>query len=265
MNAAQNANSFEVSVVLDDSVTDTERNEAVLAIRDLAKKASRPVTFARVKLLKDEGRPPDEQAIAQGTLDMSGVLIRAQVAAGTLTEAVDTLGARLERRLRRVTERREDANQRPPSTPDGQWRSGDLPATRPTYFTRPEDDRRLVRRKSFAPATSSIEDALFDLDVLDHRFFLFTDADDGLDSVVFESEEGVSIRRMDGSAPPGLDRFDSLQVDPTPAARLAVGEAQARLDISEAPFIFFQQADSERGAVIYRRYDGHYGLVEPAM
>ena len=29
-------------------------------------------------------------------------------------------------------------------------------------------------------------------------------------------------------------------------------------------FVFFGNAASGRGNVIYRRYDGHYGLIEPA-
>lgn len=264
MNAQAN-NPIEVTMVLGDGVTDEERDRAVLTIRDLASKASRPVIFARVKLLKDDRRPSEEQAIAQGTLDMSGAVIRAQVAASSIPEAVDLLAMRIQRRMRRITEQREDANQRPVSTPDGQWRSGDMPTSRPGYFTRPEEERRIVKRKSFTPAASSIEEALFDLDVLDHKFFLFTDADDGTDSVVFETDEGPMLRRLDGSLPPGGDRVKSLAVDTTPAGELSDEDAQRRLDISEAPFIFFRSAGTGRGAALYRRYDGHYGMVEVAV
>ncbi|MEX1004518.1 MAG: sigma 54 modulation/S30EA ribosomal C-terminal domain-containing protein [Acidimicrobiia bacterium] len=256
---------IEVTMVLGDGVTEEERDRAVLTVRDLASKASRPVIFARVKLLKDDRRPSDEQAIAQGTLDMSGAVIRAQVAASSIPEAVDLLAMRIQRRMRRITEQREDANQRPAATPDGQWRSGDMPTSRPGYYTRPVDERRIVRRKTYAPAASSIADALFDLDVLDHRFFLFTDGADGVDAVVFESDDGVKVRRLDGSVPPDAERFDALGVDNTPAAELSDTEAQERLDVSDSPFIFFRQAGSGRGAVLYRRYDGHYGLVEPAV
>jgi hypothetical protein len=73
------------------------------------------------------------------------------------------------------------------------------------------------------------------------------------------------LRRLDGSAPPGADRVESLAVDTTPAAELSDEEAQRRLDISEAPFIFFRSSVTGRGAALYRRYDGHYGLVEPVV
>ena len=264
MNAQANP-PIEVTMVLGDGVTDEERDRAVLTVRDLAAKASRPVIFARVKLLKDDQRSPDERAIAQGTLDMSGAVIRAQVAASTIAEAVDLLAMRMQRRMKRIAERRQDANQRPAATPDGQWRSGDMPTSRPGYFSRPDEERRIVRRKTFAPAASSIEEALFDLDVLDHKFFLFTDVDDGMDSVVFETEDGPKLRRLDGSAAPGGDRIASLGVDTTPAPELSDEDAQRRLDISGAPFIFFRSAETGRGAALYRRYDGHYGLVETTV
>ena len=28
-------------------------------------------------------------------------------------------------------------------------------------------------------------------------------------------------------------------------------------------FLFFENAATGRGSVLYRRYDGHYGLIEP--
>jgi ribosome-associated translation inhibitor RaiA len=254
----------DIALKLGDGVGPADRAHTEEVIENLVAKASRPVIFARMKLHIDETRPRDEQALAQGTLDMSGTLIRAESAAPTIPEAVDALATRLERRMRRIAERREDENQRPPSTPEGQWRSGDLPSARPTYFARPKEERNIVRRKSFAPSFSTIDEALFDLEVLDHRFFLFTDAGSGEDAVVFETEDGVAVRTASGIEPPHADDHPELAVDPRPAQVLADKEAANRLDVSGAPFIFFRQTDSGRGAVLYRRYDGHYGIIEPA-
>ena len=44
-------------------------------------------------------------------------------------------------------------------------------------YPRPADDRTVVRRKTFALRPESIEEALFDLEALDHDFFLFVHAD----------------------------------------------------------------------------------------
>jgi hypothetical protein len=42
-----------------------------------------------------------------------------------------------------------------------------------------------------------------------------------------------------------------------------VDAARAVLDLSDAPFVFYVDPSDDRGRVLYRRYDGHYGLVEP--
>jgi hypothetical protein len=38
----------------------------------------------------------------------------------------------------------------------------------------------------------------------------------------------------------------------------------ARLNETELPFRFFKDAESGRGSVMYRRFDGHYALLTPA-
>jgi hypothetical protein len=35
------------------------------------------------------------------------------------------------------------------------------------------------------------------------------------------------------------------------------------LDLEGGGFLFFREHERGRGAVLYRRYDGHYGLVSP--
>jgi hypothetical protein len=42
-----------------------------------------------------------------------------------------------------------------------------------------------------------------------------------------------------------------------------VAEARKQLDATGLPFLFFAEPTSGRGRVLYRRYDGHYGLVRP--
>jgi len=233
-------------------------------IAGLARKAPRPVLFARVKIQVDPDRDPDQQSIAQATMDISGQIIRAQVAAPTPEEALNSLSDRMDTRLRKLAEKRRDVGRLPSATPEGTWRSGDLPTARPGFHPRPREDRRLVRRKTYAPQERiSLEEAVFDLDVLDHRFFLFTDASDGEVSVVYEDEAGVKVRRQSGGAPQtGLDQLQ-VEIDPTPAPELDLDEAIERLDVTGAPFIFFRNPESGQGNVVYRRYDGHYGVIEP--
>ena len=40
--------------------------------------------------------------------------------------------------------------------------------------------------------------------------------------------------------------------------------AVAEMNAVSHRFLFFEDATTGRGSIIYRRYDGHYGLIEPA-
>ena len=55
---------------------------------------------------------------------------------------------------------------------------------------------------------------------------------------------------------------DAAPVGPV-APVLRLDEAEERLDVGHEPFVFFVDAASGRGHVLYRRYDGHYGLIVP--
>ncbi|MEV7189390.1 sigma 54 modulation/S30EA ribosomal C-terminal domain-containing protein [Kitasatospora sp. NPDC093102] len=45
---------------------------------------------------------------------------------------------------------------------------------------------------------------------------------------------------------------------------LTGAQARVRLDLSGLPFVFYTDAATGRGNVLYHRYDGHYGLITPA-
>ena len=259
------ADRLEIALMTEGHVEEAARERVQHVIRDLAAKAPRPVIFARVKLKEQPSRPVDDRQLAQGTIDVSGTILRAQVSDSNMIAAINTLGQRLERRLRDLRERRESANSRPPSTDEGSWRSGDLPRARPGYYPRPREERDIVRRKTWAGDRISIAEALFDLHALDHRFFLFTDEVDGVDSIVYEvGDDGVQLRRLSGDRPPPNGRQDvSIEVLESPAPELTTDEARDRLDSTHDMFVFYRDAETGRGTVLYRRYDGHYGMIEP--
>lgn len=47
----------------------------------------------------------------------------------------------------------------------------------------------------------------------------------------------------------------------TQGAHITVEEAVARLNGNDDRFVFFSELPSGRGAVLYRRYKGHHGLL----
>ena len=237
-----------------------ERIEKVLA------EISRPVLHVSVRLeqIDDPGR--DRPASARVMVDIDGEPVRAQVRAATMAEAIDLVESRVRRRLDDLAQHRQALRRRGPTSPPGQWRHGDAPTERPRYLPRPFEDREIVRHKSFTTAEATVDEAIFDLEALDYDFFLFTDLARGEDAVVYRMADGAyGIQYRSG---PGTEPADetaaAVEVDPEPAPWLELAEARDRLDVTSAPWIFFVDSERDRGHVLYRRYDGHYGLITPA-
>ncbi|WP_200797736.1 sigma 54 modulation/S30EA ribosomal C-terminal domain-containing protein [Streptoalloteichus hindustanus] len=207
-----------------------------------------PVPFARVRLTRSHDPSVPTPALVQVNLEVTGTEVRAQAAAPTFTEAVDLVQDRLRERLRRLartSRNRHGAEPRGVPTPRGA-----LPAEEP----------RVVRHKTYAPERVTPEEAAFDMELMDYDFFLFRDATTDQDSVVFR----------DATGQPRLVRMRPAGVSPTPfplagaaAPRLTVGEAVRRLETTGDRFVFFADTRTGRGHVVYRRYDGRYGLISP--
>ena len=118
-----------------------------------------------------------------------------------------------------------------------------------------------MRRKTFDANPMTVDEAAYDVELLGHDFYLFTELHTGADSCVRTTPEGVELRQIDGG--PDYARgvaAVAVALGPPPPA-LTEAEAIERLDLGGERFVFFQDADTGRGAVVYHRYDGHYGVV----
>lgn len=65
------------------------------------------------------------------------------------------------------------------------------------------------------------------------------------------------LERSNGGSP-SVVRTDRLAAKP-----MGVGEAVRQLSVSQDEFLVFVDADQDTLAVLYRRKDGNYGLIEP--
>jgi hypothetical protein len=195
-------------------------------------------------------------------MDVAGHKLRAEAAASTADEALSWVGRGLDRRLQMISERKRRASKRPPATPGGRWRSHQDP--RPHCLERLAEERLLLRRKTYRSAdTMTIDDALFSLALLDFRMFLFTDQADGVASIVFETGDGITLRRIDGSPASPDTLSPRLIVDRTPAPAMTTLDAVSRMNLDDRPFLYFQDRERRDAAAIYRRFDGHYGMIAP--
>ena len=227
-----------------------------------------PVTFVEVRLTEAANPAYDRPARAEASLDVNGRPVRAHVAAGDIYEAIDLLEDRLTRRVRRHEDQVHHAGKdrrRRRDRDDHEWRHGDAPTHRPDYFDRPPDQRELVRRKAFNLHPLTVDEAAFDLDMLGHDFYVFNELATGADSILSYGEgEALGLQQPEGTeGDPTADA--TVPVTRRPAApELSIDEAIERLDAGGERFVFFVDRDAGRGAVVYHRYDGHYGLVTAA-
>jgi len=218
------------------------------------------VLFAKVDLVLHQDPARERPAFAKAEFDLDRRAVRAHAAATTVLEAVDQLETRLRERLERSLHRPEARDLRRRGGPS-EWHHGDEPTSRAASYPRPEDERQIVRRKSFAVDALTPEDAVLDLEQLDHDFYLFTNLSTGDDNVLHRTgDDRYELIQPSPSAP-----FDVEGVEVVPSAirpsSLTVDEAIAFLDAAGGPFVFFIEPETGRGSVVYRRYDGHYGLI----
>jgi hypothetical protein len=231
-------------------------------VRELFEETRLPVLHARIRIIRHGNPARAQPVVAQGNLDVNGRVVRAQVRARTAQEAVDMLRDRLRRRLRSVLQRPGD------TVALGTWRdSAEEPEMRQAEeaVLLPAEDREIVRRKTVTLLRQDLDDAAAFLEDMGYDFHLFAEASTGQDSVLYRSGSGnYRLAQLD-PRPDALPKPQSVAVTVSEqgAARLSVAEAVQRIAVWTQPFLFFEDTENDRGAVLYLRHDGHYGHISP--
>jgi ribosome-associated translation inhibitor RaiA len=224
-------------------------------------RASVPVLDVELRLDHHADPARERPNHVEITIDLGGTPVRARRSAHTMSEAIDRTLTRLRRRVEAANERRQTRRLRHRDAES--WHHGDRPTTRSPIYPRPVEDRMLVRRKTFALHPESIEEALYDLETLDHDFFLFVDDETSAEAVVYRVGDGHGLMQR-VATPKAITRIEiPLDLGPHPTT-MTLEHALTVLDETDVQFKFFVDAESGRGAVAYRRYDGDYGLIVPS-
>jgi ribosomal subunit interface protein len=119
-----------------------------------------------------------------------GPVVRSEACAEDFYKALDIAADRLERRLRQAADRRRIHHGRrtPRSVAEV---TASLPDTTlvSSVATEPDDSvdgpGRIVREKEHTATPMSVDQALFEMELVGHDFYLFSDADSGRPSVVY--------------------------------------------------------------------------------
>lgn len=244
-----------------DAIATEARRRVLTALKHLRQ----PVLAARVRVTRHPDPAATRPYAAQANVDLNGRLLRTQVAAPTPGETLAGLEEKLRNAAGRAAARWKDRTERKAARVPGEWRHQFEPAHRPSYYPRPAADRRVVRHKAFGLAVCTADEAAFDMDELDYDFHLFTELGSGQDSVLSRGEAQYSLVQLEPDPGKVSQGMIPLAVSEQPAPVLTEAEAVSRLDLSGEPFLFFRKPDGQhRGQVLYRRYDGHYGMITPA-
>ncbi|MGH1488932.1 MAG: sigma 54 modulation/S30EA ribosomal C-terminal domain-containing protein [Acidimicrobiales bacterium] len=230
----------------------------------LVEHSGRSLRSARIKLAVADNPSFDSPAMAEGSLEFDRLMVRAGARAQTLDEAIDSMARRLEVRIEHEHDRQNHQPTRM-QPPPGTWRHGNLARPETPFYDRPVAEREVVRHKSFAPGEMTPDEATLDMALLDYDFFLFVEVDTGLDALLVQTEPGeLVLHRLEGSAPTLVSSVNRIRPADTSTPDLTVSEAIELLDAGGHRLQFFANRKTGRGNVVYRRLDGHYGLITPS-
>ena len=126
------------------------------------------------------------------TCRVKGPVVRAEACAADFYKALDLAVERLERRFRQAADRRRIHHGRHTPTSVAAATSALVEAATPgsvaladTEEELPDGPGRVVREKEHPAKPMTIDQALFEMELVGHDFFLFADADSGRPSVVY--------------------------------------------------------------------------------
>lgn len=231
-------------------------------LEHLADSLGRPIGLGLVKLTQASNPAVEKPAMAEASLDVDGTFVRAHIAARTMTEAIDLVIGRLKAKL----DHHKDNRKHRKGSPDpAEWRHGNMPSTNMPYFDRPRQEREVVRHKSFAPDEMTVEEAAWDMAQLDYDFFLFVELTTGLDCLLERADDGAPlvIHGLVGDNDGVSSDVVGIEFSDEAPPALKLSAAIEFLDAAGSRFVFFQNTATDRRNVVYRRYDGHYGLITP--
>ncbi len=136
------------------------------------------ITQVDVELTEEPNprRAPEKYRI-EITASAAGQLLRIESAAPTTDSALDDAAHRFEQQLRRLKERLVERSRKQAQTPVEPAREA---------LEEPE----IVRVKQFVMKPMSPEEAILQMDMLGHGFFLFENAESGQASVVYRRRDG---------------------------------------------------------------------------
>lgn len=262
--ARSDAQTIDTHISTSGVVTDDELEHAADAVSAAIADIDRRIGRCVIRLEHGTDRHHLRHAVARLSIDVDGYSVHAHADAETVMQATQLAADRLHEQLRRRLDRIADARRHGQSLAEFEAELADeVERADVAMLERDGDERELIERAVFGPATSSLDEAVFDLDALGYDFHLFVETITGDGTCIHRNGDGTVARFASGAPDVALQEMPvgAIDIDAHPAPHLTIGDARELLHLGHARFVFFRETETERATVVYRRYDGHDGII----
>lgn len=123
----------------------------------------------------------DKRSKVEVTIPLGSITLRAEDISQDMYGSIDLVVDKIERQIRRNKTKIEKKNRQKVST--GQLFTEDL-------VEQVEEDIKVVRTKQVDLKPMDLEEAILQLELLGHDFFIYTDAKDSTTNVIYKREDG---------------------------------------------------------------------------
>ena len=137
-------------------------------------------TRVELELAVEKNPSIAENHVAEATVWTKGPTLRARESSSDMKASIDQLVGKLERQVKRYREKRRVAPRR-------HARDGGVPMEQPVEL---EDQTAIVKTKQFSVSAMSPEEAVLQLELVGHDFFVFRNAESDEINVVYRRRDG---------------------------------------------------------------------------
>jgi putative sigma-54 modulation protein len=162
-------------------VSDQIREYAEEKLRKLDRLVKDP-TRVELELAVEKNPSISDNQVAEATVWTKGPVLRARETSTDMKASIDQLVSKLERQVKRYREKRR------PRKHDRSDGLGPEPAPAPLEL--PEEGPAIVKTKQFAFKPMSPDEAVLQLELVGHDFFVFRNADSAQINVVYKRRAG---------------------------------------------------------------------------
>lgn len=126
--------------------------------------------------------------VTEVTIDLGAMTMRGEERTADMYESIDGVVEKLERQIRKYKTRIRNKNRQ--ETRDAISEINRKLLEVPNGYDDTHQEIKIVRRKRFVIKPMSVEEAVMQMDLLGHDFFVFTDAEDNEVKVVYKRKDG---------------------------------------------------------------------------